>query len=73
MYGLWLKSDRLYKISYWAKSRKGEIIFCKCENGDYLPFISLISLKGVAGKTSQEKIFYESYVQKIQPELFYSN
>jgi site-specific DNA-adenine methylase len=61
------------ELATWAKSRKGEVIFCEGENGDYLPFISLISLKGVAGKTSQEKIFYKSYVKKIQPEFFYSN
>ncbi|MDR3131368.1 MAG: hypothetical protein LBU18_07455 [Treponema sp.] len=58
------------KLAAWAKSRKGEVIFCEDEHGDYLPFVSLISLKGAVGKTSQEKIFYESHVQKIQSEFF---
>jgi site-specific DNA-adenine methylase len=57
------------KLAEWARTRKGEIIFCEGENGNYLPFKPLLSLKGVAGKTSQEKIFYESHVQKRQPEL----
>ena len=58
------------KLAIWAKKRKGEIIFCEGEEGDYLPFKPLILLKGVAGKTNLEKIFYESYVDKKQPELF---
>jgi len=57
-------------LASWAKRRKGEVIFCEGENGDYLPFKALHLLKGVAGKTSQEKIFYESHVKKQQGELF---
>jgi site-specific DNA-adenine methylase len=53
------------QLAAWAKSRKGEIIFCEGENGDYLPFTSLISLKGVAGKTSEEKLFYKSHIRKM--------
>jgi len=56
-------------LATWTKKRKGEIIFCEGHEGDYLPFKPLISLKGVAGKTSLEKIFYESHVEKRQQEL----
>ena len=47
------------ELASWALTRKGEIIFCEGINGDYLPFKSLKDLKGVAGKTSPEKIFYK--------------
>jgi site-specific DNA-adenine methylase len=57
------------KLAIWTKKRKGEVIFCEGEKGDYLPFKPLVSLKGVAGKTSLEKIFYQSRVEKKQPEF----
>jgi len=57
------------ELAVWAKRRKGEVIFCEGENGDYLPFKPLLTLKGVAGKTSCEKIYYKSHVQKQQFEL----
>jgi site-specific DNA-adenine methylase len=56
-------------LSIWAKKRKGEVIFCEGENGDYLPFKPLLMLKGIAGKTSHEKIYYESRIKKQQLEL----
>jgi site-specific DNA-adenine methylase len=48
------------KLADWAMSRNGEIICCEGEYGSYLPFSSLLALKGVAGKSSEEKIFYKS-------------
>jgi site-specific DNA-adenine methylase len=60
------------KLAIWAKERKGEVIFCEGENGDYLPFKPLLTLKGVAGKTSMEKIFYMSQVPKQQQEFYFS-
>jgi len=44
-------------LAKWALSRKGQIIFCEGKNGDYLPFKPLLTLNGVAGKKSEEKIF----------------
>ena len=48
------------ELANWAKERKGEIIFCEGKYGNYLPFTPLIDLKGVAGKTSKEVIYYRS-------------
>jgi len=60
-------------LARWALSRKGEIIFCEGNDADYLPFRPLLELKGVAGKTSKEKIFYKSpYLnpEELQLSLF---
>ena len=46
------------ELARWALSRRGELIFCEGEYGDYLPFTSLLKLGGVAGKLSDEKLFY---------------
>ena len=54
-----------YQLAQWALRRKGEIIFCEGRDADYLPFQPLVDLKGVAGKVSQEVIFYQS--QKKSP------
>lgn len=48
------------KLAAWAKERKGEVIFCEGKSGDYLPFKPLLNLKGIAGKTSKELIYYHS-------------
>ena len=45
-------------LARWTLSRRGEVISCEGEYGDYLPFQSLLILPGVAGKLSQERIFY---------------
>jgi 16S rRNA G966 N2-methylase RsmD len=58
------------ELAKWALSRRGEIICCEGESADYLPFIPLLELKGVAGKTSQEMIFYRNGTRRRQPELF---
>ena len=47
-------------LANWSLDRKGEIIFCEGHLGDYLPFKSLINLKGIAGKVSKEVIFYKT-------------
>jgi site-specific DNA-adenine methylase len=69
--GYYFGSDKLdYNLlAVWTKQRLGEVIFCEGENGDYLPFNHLLTLPGVAGKLSQEKIFYFSNVEKKQLEL----
>ena len=50
-------------LASWAKNRKGEVIFCEGQNGDYLPFKPLLNLKGVAGKVSKEVMFYKSEIK----------
>lgn len=57
-------------LASWAKSRKGEVIFCEGEYGDYLPFKPLLNLKGVAGKSSREVLYYRSSHAVKQVELF---
>lgn len=58
------------KLARWAKERKGEIIFCEGNRGDYLPFQPLLDLKGVAGKSSKEMIYYRSHKASKQLTLF---
>lgn len=57
-------------LAKWAKSREGEIIFCEGLYGDYLPFTSLLELKGVAGKSSKEVYYYRSSKAQEQIQLF---
>ncbi|MGD0088534.1 MAG: DNA adenine methylase [Planctomycetota bacterium] len=57
-------------LANWALSRKGEIICCEGDGADYLPFIPLLDLKGVAGKVSKEMIFYRPGNKMRQPYLF---
>lgn len=58
------------ELAAWALSRKGEIICCEGEGANYLPFLPLVELKGVAGKTSNEMIFYRGGNQQRQYRLF---
>ena len=58
------------ELADWARMRKGEVIFCEGKSGEYLPFEPLIELKGVAGKTSSEKMFYQSALGYQQGRLF---
>jgi site-specific DNA-adenine methylase len=57
-------------LAQWAENRQGEIIFCEGLHGDYLPFQPLLDLKGVAGKTSKEVVYYHSSHICKQLELF---
>ena len=57
-------------LSKWVLSRKGDIICCEGVGADYLPFSHLLDLKGVAGKTSREMIFYQPGKPSPQPLLF---
>lgn len=57
-------------LATWAMARKGEVIFCEGLYGDYLPFNSLIELKGVAGKISKEVVFYRDTNSEEQMPLF---
>lgn len=57
-------------LAKWSISRKGEIICCEGEGADYLPFVPLLELKGVAGKTSKEMIYYRPGNKRQQGILF---
>lgn len=57
-------------LAEWALNRRGEIVFCEGEHGDYLPFRPLMDSKGVAGKTSKEVIFHKSPIKEKQLLLF---
>lgn len=58
------------KLAEWANLRQGEVIFCEGIYGDYLPFKPLLDLKGIAGKSSKEFIYYRSQKSYHQLELF---
>lgn len=58
------------KLAAWSQTRQGEIICCEGQCGDYLPFRPLLDLKGVAGKVSQECLYYQSPKMIQQLELF---
>ena len=57
-------------VGEWALARRGEVIFCEGKYGDYLPFEPLLTLPGVAGKFSDEVVFFRPGSIKRQLELF---
>lgn len=57
-------------LAEWAGQRKGQVVFCEGENGDYLPFRRLLNLPGVAGKRSMERIYHRPANICSQQELF---
>lgn len=57
------------KLAEWCLAKKGEIICCEGAHGEYLPFTTLMELKGVAGKSSKEKIYYRSSIGDKQLRL----
>jgi len=57
-------------LALWVEQRKGEVICCEGESGDYLPFQPIIECKGVAGKTSKEMLYYRSEHGPQQLDLF---
>lgn len=65
-------SDALdYKeLAKWAVARRGEVIFCEGAYGDYLPFEPLLKLPGIAGKLSDEVLFYRPGSIRRQLDLF---
>jgi hypothetical protein len=56
-------------LAKWAKTRRGQVICCEGQFGDYLPFRKLLTLPGVAGKLSDEKIYYQPG-KAARPDLF---
>lgn len=59
------------KLAEWALTRKGEVVFCEGKEGDYLPFQPLVELKGVAGKSSKEVLFYKSDIVSQKQLAFF--
>ncbi len=57
-------------LSEWTMARKGQVISCEGEFGDYLPFTNLLELPGVAGKISIEKIFHRPCPSRMSKNLF---
>lgn len=57
-------------LANWALTRKGQVICCEGEYGDYLPFRPLLLLPGVAGKISQERIYHRPDAEKAELNLF---
>lgn len=47
-------------LASWVTGRRGEVICCEGENGDYLPFEPLEPCRGVAGKVSQERVYFRA-------------
>lgn len=57
-------------LARWVRERRGEVICCEGESGDYLPFERLRDSKSVAGKSSKERVYYRSNVSETQYSLF---
>jgi len=57
-------------LAKWALRRKGQLIFCEGEFGDYLPFHPLLQLAGIAGKRSREVVYYSPGEHNRQRSLF---
>lgn len=58
-----------HALATWVHGRRGQIICCEGEFGDYLPFRSLLELPGVAGKRSKE-VIYHACPKRSQMPLF---
>lgn len=56
-------------LAKWILGRKGQLICCEGENGDYLPFKQLLTMPGVAGKKNLEKIYYRSESDQLDLSL----
>lgn len=60
-------------LSRWARLRRGQLICCEGPYGDYLPFLPLLTLPGVAGKLSTEKMYHRPSRPSINRDLFASD
>lgn len=57
-------------LSRWVKSRKGDVIACEGDLGDYLPFLPLVTTKSVSGKRNVEKVYCQSDTPSM-PHTFF--
>jgi site-specific DNA-adenine methylase len=67
-------SDKLdyEELAGWVSQRKGQLMCCEGKSGDYLPFVPLLKMPGVAGKISQEVMYYRYTGPVVQEDLFRS-
>ena len=59
-YGYNSKNMDYQQLADWIQERKGEVICCEGEYGDYLPFVRLTDMNGVGGKLNTELLHYKS-------------
>jgi len=57
-------------LAAWTRARRGQLICCEGEFGDYLPFRPLLTLPGVAGKLSAERLYYRPSEKQGVVDLF---
>ena len=60
-------------LAAWTLRRKGQIICCEGEYGNYLPFQPLLDLPGVAGKRSKEKLYVRTNTVQDQIPIFFDD
>ena len=58
------------ELALWIKGRRGQVICCEGEYGDYLPFEPLVVNNGVAGKKNKEAIYYQTDHEIVESRLF---
>lgn len=58
------------QLADWVHSRKGQLICCEGDSGDYLPFRPLLQLPGVAGKLSGERLYHRPMRPQRTRSLF---
>lgn len=61
------------KLSQWVLARRGQLICCEGPDGNYLPFCPLLTMPGVAGKLSVEKIYHRPSRPTVNRDLFEEN
>ncbi|WP_220464907.1 hypothetical protein [Granulicella sp. 5B5] len=59
-------------LALWVLQRKGQVICCEGKCGDYLPFVPLLDMPGVAGKRSKELVYYGGEQLETQLNCFAS-
>ena len=57
-------------LAEWALKRNGQLICCEGTFGDYLPFDPLLTLAGIAGNMSDEKVFHRPSRKRRPSRLF---
>ncbi|HQU44144.1 MAG TPA: hypothetical protein PK867_15095 [Pirellulales bacterium] len=58
------------QLAGWIRGRQGQLICCEGNYGDYLPFEPLLTLPGVAGKLSEEKLYHRPATGRAVYDLF---
>ena len=58
------------KLGEWIATRQGQLVCCEGPDGDYLPFRPLLTLPGVAGKLSVERLYHRASRPDGNKQLF---